>query len=126
MKKITKNLTVNKETKMTNKEYIEKNNISFSEVMKMYDNETYPCINDWLSQEYQEHKFKIGDFFRLKSNNPPYGIGIVVDVKDVIYYKFLTRSGNFDTWLYGVNGLYHKLEHDVYVMADESAYEKIF
>ena len=46
---------------MTNKEYIEKNNISFSEAMKMYDNEKYPCINDWLNQERIEHKFKIGD-----------------------------------------------------------------
>ena len=50
---------------MTNKEYIEKNNISFSEAMKMYDNEKYPCINDWLSQERQEHTFKVGDFVKI-------------------------------------------------------------
>ena len=63
---------------MTNKEYIEKNNISFSEAMKMYDNKQYPCINDWLNQEYQEHKFQVGDFVILKGKND--GIGIVIDV----------------------------------------------
>ena len=57
---------IKKENKMTNKEYIEKNNISFSEAMKMYDNKT-SCINDWLNQEYHEHKFKVGDFVIINS-----------------------------------------------------------
>ena len=52
--------------KMTNKEYIEKNNISFSEAMKMYDNKQYPCINDWLKQEHFEWKFKQGDVIVFK------------------------------------------------------------
>ena len=109
---------------MTNKEYIEKNNISFSEAMKMYDNEKYPCINDWLNQDYQEHKFKVGDFVILKGNNN--GIGIVIDVKDRVYYKFLTRSGKFDKWDFEGSGMYYKYEDDVSYMINESNYQKIF
>ena len=109
---------------MTNKEYIEKNNISFSEAMKMYDNKQYPCINDWLNQEYQEHKFKVGDFVILKGNNN--GIGIVIDVKDRVYYKFLTRSGKFDKWDFEDSGMYYKYEDDVSYMINESNYQKIF
>ena len=111
---------------MTNKEYIEKNNISFSEAMKMYDNKKYPCINDWLDQEYQEHKFKVGDFV-IKNGNDS-GIGIVIDVKDKVYYKFLNRSGTFSRWdtpgCYDVN--YHRYEQAVFFIDDESEYEKIF
>ena len=115
---------------MTNKEYIEKNNISFSEAMKMYDNEKYPCINDWLNQEHQEHKFKVGDFVIFKDYD--YGIGVVIDVKDKVYYKFLKRCGEFDKWvflkncLYPVKCLYHKSDREVFFMNDESAWEKIF
>ena len=110
---------------MTNKEYIEKNNISFSEAMKMWDNKN-SCINDWLNQEYQEHKFKVGDFVIFKDYD--YGIGIVIDVKDKVYYKFLNRSGEFDKWvyLYSDECLYHKSDHEVFFMRDESMYEKIF
>lgn len=107
---------------MTNKEYIEKNNISFSAAMKMYDNEKYPCINDWLNQEH--HKFKVGDFFVIKGNNN--GIGVVIDVKDKIYYKFLQRSGCFFDEKYRGTGMYYRSEYDVHTMEDESRYEKIF
>ena len=109
---------------MTNKEYIEKNNISFSEAMKMYDNKTYPCINDWLKQEHQEHKFEIGDFVIIKGNNT--GIGIVIDVKDKVYFKFLTRSGFFAELDCFGSGMYYKYEADVNYMIDESKYQKIF
>ena len=110
---------------MTNKEYIEKNNISFSKAMKMYDNEKYPSINDWLNQEYQEHKFSIGDF--VIHNNDNTGIGIVVDVKDKVYFKFLERSGEFYKWgAYRRESLYHKYDHEVFFMKNESEYKKIF
>ena len=109
---------------MTNKEYIEKNNISFSEAMKMYDNKKYPCINDWLNQEHQEHKFKVGDFVIIKGNNN--GIGIVIDVKDKVYYKFLKRSGEFEKWDLKSSGMYYKYEDDVSYMINESNYQKIF
>ena len=108
---------------MTNKEYIEKNNISFSKAMKMWDNKT-SCINDWLNQEYQEHKFKVGDFVIQKGDDR--GIGIVVDVTDKVYFKFLNRSGEFDKWIHADECLYHKSEHEVFFMIDESTYEKIF
>ena len=114
---------------MTNKEYIEKNNISFSEAMKMYDNKT-SCINDWLNQEYHEHKFKVGDFVIQKDDNN--GIGIVIDVKDKVYYKFLKRSGEFYKWvfldecLYPDKCLYHKSDREIFFMNDESMFEKIF
>ena len=109
---------------MTNKEYIEKNNITFSEAMKMYDNEKYPCINDWLDQEYQEHKFKVGDFVII--NGIDTGIGVVIDVKDRVYYKFLNRSGVFVELDYVCSGMYYKHEADVRYMVDESKYQKIF
>ena len=51
---------------MTNKEYIEKNNISFSDAMKMYDNEKYPCIDDWLNQEHFDNSLQtFSDLFSL-------------------------------------------------------------
>ena len=109
---------------MTNKEYIEKNNITFSEAMKMYDNKKYPCINDWLDQEYQEHKFKVGDFVIVKGNSD--GIGVVIDVKDKVYYEFLKRPGYFHTAICRGTGCYYKLEDDVFSMEDESIYKKIF
>ena len=109
---------------MTNKEYIEKNNISFSEAMKMWDNEKYPCINDWLNQEHQEHKFKVGDFVIVNGNDN--GIGVVIDVNDKVYYKFLKRSGYFHTAICRGTRLYYKLENDVFSMEDESKYKKIF
>ena len=114
---------IKKENKMTNKEYIEKNNISFSEAMKMYDNKT-SCINDWLNQEYHEHKFEIGDFVIIKGNNT--GIGIVIDVKDKVYFKFLTRSGFFAELDYFGSGMYYKYEADVNYMIDESKSQKNF
>ena len=109
---------------MTNKEYIEKNNISFSEAMKMYDNEKYPCINDWLTQEHHEHKFNVGDFVRIKGNDT--GIGVIIDIKDRVYYKFLGRSGFFHKSAFKGTELYYKSENDVFTIIDESKYEKIF
>ena len=109
---------------MTNKEYIEKNNISFSEAMKMYDNKQYPCINDWLNQEHQEHKLKVGDFVTIKGNND--GIGVIIDIKDRVYYKFLGRSGFFHKSAFKGTELYYKSENDVFTINDESNYEKIF
>ena len=109
---------------MTNKEYIEKNNISFSEAMKMYDNNQYPCINDWLNQEYQEHKFKVGDFVTIKGNND--GIGVIINIKDRVYYKFLGRSGFLHKSAFKGTELYYKSEDDVFTINDESMFEKIF
>ena len=86
---------------MTNKEYIEKNKISFSDAMKMYDNEKYPCINDWLKQEHFEWKFKQGDVIVVKEsvefrNDHVY---FVVDIDfDYIYVKEVDRNGDIVYW----------------------------
>lgn len=110
---------------MTNKEYIEKNNISFSEAMKMYDNIKYPCINDWLNQEHQEHKFKVGDFVII--NGDISKIGVVIDVKDYVYVKWLKWDGSFARWNQaGDINKYHRNENDVFYIMDESSYEKVF
>lgn len=110
---------------MTNKEYIEKNNISFSDAMKMYDNEKYPCINDWLNQERRiGHKFKVGDFVIQSGNNSR--IGIVIDVKDYVYLKFLRRDGSFERWLTNYHNTYYHNDHEVFAMYGEDKYEKIF
>lgn len=119
-----------KENNMTNKEYIEKNNISFSEAMKMWDNKT-SCINDWLNQEHKEHKFKVGDFVRKAvddgRSNPNTYIGVVFDVKDKVYIKIITRNGTFHKWtIYTPSGLYYRDDNTVFVMFDEDIFEKIF
>ena len=80
---------------MTNKEYIEKNNISFSKAMKMWNNKT-SCINDWLNQEHNEHKFKIGDILMtdcVPSKNDH--IFFVIDCDDeCLYVREFDRKGN--------------------------------
>ena len=81
---------------MTNKEYIEKNKISFSEAMKMWNNKKYPCINDWLNQEHYEHKFKIGDILMTDCvPNKKDHIFFVVDYDDISFYvREFDRKGN--------------------------------
>ncbi len=87
---------------MTNKEYIEKNNISFSEVMKMWDNST-SCINDWLSQEHCEWMFRQGDVivfsdtasFTFRNDH----VYFVIDSDDkYLYVKEYSRYGNLVEW----------------------------
>lgn len=99
---------------MTNKEYIEKTNISFSDAMKMWDNKT-SCINDWLNQEYQKHKFKVGDFIRKVIDDghedPNSYIGVVTAISQThVHFKQLYRNGQTD---------------ECY-MANENTFEKIF
>ena len=115
---------------MTIKEYIEKNNISFSEAMKMWDNKT-SCINDWLSQERIEHKFKSGDFVRKVVDDgystPNSYVGVVVDVKDKVYLKILDRTGSFRCWLISESDcLHYSDDHTIFDMHDEDSFEKIF
>lgn len=116
---------------MTNKEYIESNNIGFSDVMKMWDDKTYPCFTEWLKQEHNEHKFKVGDFVRKvvsdrysKANEY---VAVVVDVQDFVYIKVFKRDGYFDTRLLGNNVFkYHNDDPCVFRMFDEDTFEKIF
>ena len=93
---------------MTNKEYIEKNNISFSEAMKMYDNQKYPCINDWLNQEHNPWKFKIGDVIAFKDSDEFKNeyrsfvnshVYFVVDSdSNYLYIKKINRNGDIVYW----------------------------
>ena len=67
--------------------------------MKMYDNEKYPCINDWLNQEHFEWMFEQGDVIVYKEsvefrNNHVY---FIVD-SDYIYVKEVNRNGNILYW----------------------------
>lgn len=115
---------------MTNKEYIEKNDISFSEAMKMWNNKT-TCINEWLNQEFG-HRFKVGDFVR-KSISDKHGVansyvGVVIDVKDWVYIKVLTRGGQFvaRSRYSDIDREYYKTDPLVWKMSDESTFEKLF
>ena len=95
---------------MTNREYIEKNNISIPEAIKMWRKETKETqnknifvsifdpnvlsknaffkddedkIDEWLKEtRYEKHKFEIGDFV-IKENEKD-RIGVVIDVKDYV------------------------------------------
>ena len=114
---------------MTNKEYIEKNNISFSEAMKMYDNEKYPCINDWLNQEYQEHKFNIGDFVKPVPQLLPYisKVGVIVGLcnkKGYYKVKAMDRKGNIEK--HSSIGYVGEDMNEYIFIAREEKMEKIF
>lgn len=78
---------------MTNKEYIEKYNLSFPEVIKMWDNQTNH-IEDWLNQEYLVCPFRKGDV--LKRYNITDYIYVVIDIKDKIYMRKINKSGMFE------------------------------
>lgn len=94
---------------MTNKEYIEKNNISFSDAMKMWDEKNYPCINDWLKANRIECPFKVGDFLRYRFNDD--AICVVIAIKDFMYFRMINRDGTFE----GSSGIdYYAEDHTVY------------
>lgn len=124
---------------MTNKEYIEKNNISFSVVMKMWDNEKYPCINDWLNQEHNPWKFKIGDVIAFKDldefkkeyrsffNSHVY---FVVDSdSNYLYIKKINRNGDIVPWS-GCSSPYSKYpdDHSIWTLRciEQDNFKKIF
>lgn len=86
---------------MTNKEYIEKNKISFSEAMKMWDNKKYTCINEWLAQEHYEWKFKQGDVIVFKDSvgfRNDHVYFIVDEDFNYIYVKDVNRNGDIVYW----------------------------
>lgn len=114
---------------MTNKEYIEKNDMSFSDVMKMWDEKNYPCINDWLKANRIECPFKAGDFLKYRFNDD--AIYVVIDIKDVVYYRAINRDGTFSKWSFSVSPecKYHTEDNTVYAcQIDECAnlFEKIY
>ena len=53
---------------MTNAEYFEKNNISFSQSMKLFNESKITSFDEFLNCEHIDHKFKCGDIVVLQLN----------------------------------------------------------
>ena len=54
---------------MTNAEYFEKNNISFSRSMKLFNESKIKSFDVFLKCEHSDHKFKCGDIVVLQLND---------------------------------------------------------
>ena len=54
---------------MTNAEYFEKNNISFSQSMKLFNESKIKSFDEFLKCEHIDHKFKYGDIVVLQLND---------------------------------------------------------
>lgn len=54
---------------MTNAEYFEKNNISFSQSMKLFNKSKIKSFDKFLKCEHIDHKFKCGDIVVLQLND---------------------------------------------------------
>lgn len=114
---------------MTNKDYIEKNNISFSDAMNMWDEKKYPCINDWLKADRIECPFKVGDF--LKNMWYDDVICVVIDIKDFVYYRMIDRDGTFVKLVFGESTgcKYYAKDYTVFAYPIDkcaNAFEKIY
>ncbi len=53
---------------MTYSEYLEKNNISFNESMKLFNKSNFDSFDEFLKSEYRDHKFNDGDIVVLQLN----------------------------------------------------------
>ena len=62
---------------MTNSEYFEKNKISFSDAMKLFNEQTeFKSFDKFLASEHIELKFKVGDIIVLDcSKKVPHAVG---------------------------------------------------
>ena len=54
---------------MTNAEYFEKNNISFSDSMKLFNESKIKSFDVFLNCEHIDHRFKCGDIVVLQIND---------------------------------------------------------
>lgn len=54
---------------MTNAEYFEKKNISFSRSMKLFNESKIKSFDEFLKCEHSDHKFKCGDIVVLQLND---------------------------------------------------------
>ena len=126
-------------------EYIEKNNISIPEAIKMWRKETQnnkvvwgpnfkpnlffkadeDMIDEWLKEtHYEKHKFEVGDF--VIKENEKNKIGVVIDVKDYVYFKWFNNRCLVEQWTINKgDNKYHQREHNVYYMKDETLYKKV-
>ena len=85
---------------MTNAEYFEKNNISFSQSMKLFNESKIKSFDEFLKAEYYDHKFKCGDIVVLqlndyvRSNGWENNVVFIITKCDSGYYdvKYLTPT----------------------------------
>ena len=89
---------------MTNAEYFEKNNISFSHSMKLFNESKIKSFDEFLKCEHSDPKFKGGDIVVLQLNDYIRSSGWDKNVVLIItkcsgqYYgvKYLTPTYNHD------------------------------
>ena len=85
---------------MTNAEYFEKNNISFSQSMKLFNESKIKSFDEFLKCEHIDHKFKCGDIVVLQLNDYVRSCGsdknvfFMITKCDMEYYrvKYLTPT----------------------------------
>ena len=85
---------------MTNAEYFEKNNISFSQSMKLFNESKIKSFDEFLNCEHIDHKFKCGDIVVLQLNDYVRSCGwnknvvFMITECDMKYYcvKYLTPT----------------------------------
>ena len=85
---------------MTNAEYFEKNNISFSQSMKLFNESKIKSFDEFLKCEHIDHKFKFGDIVVLQLNDYVRSCGwdknvvFMITKCDMEYYrvKYLTPT----------------------------------
>lgn len=85
---------------MTNAEYFEKNNVSFSESMKLFNKSNFYSFDEFLKVEHIEQKFKIGDIVVLQLNKETRQLGWdhnvvfkIIDIQGRTYrVKYLTPT----------------------------------
>lgn len=85
---------------MTNAEYFEKKNISFSQSMKLFNESRIESFDEFLKCEHIDHKFKYGDIVVLqlndyvRSNGWDKNVVFMITKCDMEYYrvKYLTPT----------------------------------
>ena len=90
---------------MTNAEYFEKNNISFSHSMKLFNESKIKSFDEFLKCEHIDPKFKCGDIVVLQLNDYIRSCGWD---KNVVF-RITGCSGGY----YGVNYLTPTYIHDI-------------
>ena len=85
---------------MTNAEYFEKNNISFSHSMKLFNESKIKSFDEFLKCEHIDHRFKCGNIVVLQLNDYVRSCGwdknvvFMITKCDMEYYrvKYLTPT----------------------------------
>ena len=88
---------------MTNSEYFEKSKISFSDAMKLFNEQTeFKSFDKFLASEHIELKFKVGDIIVLDcSKKVPHDVGWDHNV----VFTVTTTSEHDAFYVYGLKAL---------------------